>query len=455
MAISTLYPSSRPSLSLDFAKSKRLDPRITFIRAQTGNTSSYIDSNGLIRYAGPDEPRFDHDPTTGESLGLLVEESRFNKTTYSDYSTVTLSDVVKSTTVSTSAPDGSSIFAFEANNNTAVTHRVNLHNGNTGSATTPHTASFFIKIPPIGSDQISSTEIIRITLRWRSSSGSGTGAGITYNQSTQQYNIYTGVNAFGANAPTRYDHTQAYIVDYPNGWKRLVFPNAVASSDSNDSFGSYDWNISETNLEYGGNCTVFLWGAQFEQSIFVTSYIPTSGFGVTRPADDVDILSSNTNNIINNNEGSLVAEWKVLKDPWDDGINTRTGVAHIGDDKGQFYGSSLMFFSDDLDVSAQVREAALSTSERLDLSNTHVSGEKDKGALSYSKSLGNFSVYSKGQYSTIAFIYDPNTIYKRFIFGRAVSAGANSVSQYPSSPISKITYYPSKLSNSHLQTLTK
>ena len=82
MSIKSSYPTDSPSLVLDFANSRRLDPRITFTRAQTGNISSYMGPDGLIKYAGPDQPRFDHryNSVTGEveSLGLLIEESRVN-----------------------------------------------------------------------------------------------------------------------------------------------------------------------------------------------------------------------------------------------------------------------------------------------------------------------------------------------------------------------------------------
>ena len=78
MSISQNFPNTRPSLNLNFARSKTLDPRITFSRPQTGNGVTYVDEDGLIKYASADEPRFDHDPETGECLGLLIEESRQN-----------------------------------------------------------------------------------------------------------------------------------------------------------------------------------------------------------------------------------------------------------------------------------------------------------------------------------------------------------------------------------------
>jgi hypothetical protein len=65
-----------PSLNLDFANSKKLDSRISFTRNSVG---SYYDDQGTLRYATHNEPRFDHKPDTGESKGILIEESRTNR----------------------------------------------------------------------------------------------------------------------------------------------------------------------------------------------------------------------------------------------------------------------------------------------------------------------------------------------------------------------------------------
>ena len=80
MSINQNFPEVSPSLTLDFANSRRLDPRITFTRS---STATYVGSNGLIKTAPVDEARFDHDPETLESLGLLIEESRTNLISYS------------------------------------------------------------------------------------------------------------------------------------------------------------------------------------------------------------------------------------------------------------------------------------------------------------------------------------------------------------------------------------
>jgi hypothetical protein len=64
-----------PSLDLNFAVTKTVGPLVTFTRA---STATFIDSAGTLQTAAVDVPRFDHNPTTGESLGLLVEEQRTN-----------------------------------------------------------------------------------------------------------------------------------------------------------------------------------------------------------------------------------------------------------------------------------------------------------------------------------------------------------------------------------------
>ncbi len=64
-----------PSLDLNFAVTKNIGPLVTFTRA---STATFIDSAGVLQTAATNEPRFDHNPTTGESLGLLIEEQRTN-----------------------------------------------------------------------------------------------------------------------------------------------------------------------------------------------------------------------------------------------------------------------------------------------------------------------------------------------------------------------------------------
>lgn len=68
-----------PTFERDFAGVKTLDhgvgPAITFTRA---SNATYFDANGTLQTAGSNVPRFDHDPATGASRGLLIEEATTN-----------------------------------------------------------------------------------------------------------------------------------------------------------------------------------------------------------------------------------------------------------------------------------------------------------------------------------------------------------------------------------------
>ncbi len=63
------------ALYLDFTATTTLDPRITFARS---STATFTGSNGLIQTAAINAPRFDYDPVTLASKGLLIEEQRTN-----------------------------------------------------------------------------------------------------------------------------------------------------------------------------------------------------------------------------------------------------------------------------------------------------------------------------------------------------------------------------------------
>jgi len=90
-----------------------LDPRITFTRS---TIATYTGSDGLVKTAAINEPRFDYDPTTLQPRGLLIEEPRTNIVLHS--SDLTQTDWVKTNaTVAMTAtgPDGA------ANSATTVT----------------------------------------------------------------------------------------------------------------------------------------------------------------------------------------------------------------------------------------------------------------------------------------------------------------------------------------------
>ncbi len=95
------YPTIRPELTLDFANSRQLDPRIAFSRS---SSATYLNPDtGLITLASDHEARF-------EKEGLLIEESRTNEFPYSEdfsYNSWTKVNTTVTTNAAT-APDGTS-----------------------------------------------------------------------------------------------------------------------------------------------------------------------------------------------------------------------------------------------------------------------------------------------------------------------------------------------------------
>ena len=70
-----------PSLDLRFADNKSLVDAVTgqqLVTHTRASSGTFVGSDGVLQTATTNEPRFDHNPTTGESLGLLVEEARTN-----------------------------------------------------------------------------------------------------------------------------------------------------------------------------------------------------------------------------------------------------------------------------------------------------------------------------------------------------------------------------------------
>ncbi len=67
-----------PALQLMFAGASTLDPRITFTRASSG---TYFGSDGLLKTAGNDAPRFDYDPATpaGTTGAELITNGDFSQ----------------------------------------------------------------------------------------------------------------------------------------------------------------------------------------------------------------------------------------------------------------------------------------------------------------------------------------------------------------------------------------
>ena len=147
MSIKDNFPSVGPSLSLNFARSKTLDPRITFSRSSVG---TYMDGNGLIVTGSADEPRFDHKYENGvvKSLGLLVEEQRTNLYVNNNNPASGTSGTATKSTVQIVLPSGETGPALETD---ADAFAENYRNLTASSNTAPGYLTFYAKKKSAGS----------------------------------------------------------------------------------------------------------------------------------------------------------------------------------------------------------------------------------------------------------------------------------------------------------------
>lgn len=284
------FPILRPSLLLDFANSKQVDPRITFTRA---STATYFDAQGLMRTAASGVPRIDHDPVTGECSGLLIEEQRTNLITYSEqFDTEAWSKVSMSISANaTVAPDGTLTADKLVEDTTASSiHFVNA--ANCSATSTTLTASVFVKAGERTKFILQISNFLNHAAAFSFDLSAGTSTNIT-----AECTDYTGVTST--------------IISLNNGWYRCIL-TATKGTANSSNFLTVSLVSGSSGIYTGdGTSGLYLWGAQLEVGAFPTSYIPTSTAATTRAADAASVTGTNFSEWYRQDEGTIVAEAQV------------------------------------------------------------------------------------------------------------------------------------------------
>jgi hypothetical protein len=254
-----------PSLDLCFADKKDLicasssRQLVTFARASSG---TYTDSAGVLRTAATDVPRFDHNPLTGESPGLLVEEQRTNL-------------LIRSEEFD-NAPWNPQSAAPTVTANTAISPSGTL---------TADTITFAAADSRIQGDQIPVT------------------AGVSYT-----FSVY--VKAVGVSLNkcrlAFFDGAQQNSADFTVSnltWTRIS-NTFVAASTALARFQIRNATDVLAN-------SLFFWGAQLEAGATASSYIPTTTAAATRNADVAQITGTNFSSWYRQDEGTVYAEYII------------------------------------------------------------------------------------------------------------------------------------------------
>ena len=413
------YPSIRPTLDLNFAATKTLDRRITFTRDSLG---TYVGEDGLVKYASNNVPRFDHNPDTRESLGLLIEESRTNFITYSENFSQGWNTIRATiSTNTTTAPDGTttadSLIPNSFSNSDGYT-RFYYTVSNTGN----YSYSIFVK------QKDSYFDYVYFNAAYDTQSGTAQRA---------WFRIDPGNGAVG----TTSGGATATIEEYPNGWYRCTI------NTTSDATGSVPFVVvpvsadSTTSFNGDGSMGVYVWGAQIEHGTFATSYIPTSGSTVTRAVDTATIKGTNFSSWFSKNKGTVYSQFK----------NIRFGA-------GMYYfgpGSSPRWYSR-YELTNGVSTQAWDGSGGSGLVNITVPGVSNNETIADLKhvlSIDNISqqhVGSANGSDVVTGTWDDISNVSTLTLGRRVDTNS-----YLNGHISCFKYYPERLPNAQLQGLTQ
>ena len=421
MSIKDNFPSVGPSLSLNFARSKTLDPRITFSRASSSGDATYTDANGLIVTAAADEPRFDHKIENGvvKSLGLLVEEQRTNVLLYSEeFDTGWTNTNASVTANATTAPDGTTTADKLVENSSTGNKEVNQGNI-TFTSGTSLTFSCFAKAAGRTRFRFAGT-----TARF----DSGTNAYFDLSNGT----VVSTTGGF----------TSASIEAYPNGWYRCVGTMLPTSSGTNNVYITLVNSGTTSNYTGDGSSGIYIWGAQLEAGQFPTSYIPTTSSTKTRVNDILSIEGTNFTDVYNQTEGSYKVEGFI------DGTlpsNTYGGIFGAGG--GGSGTSNFIYLNPGNNFGQYVSNTSQTPSSSL--SKTYTNGAKFKIAASYLEA--DYACSFNGDISnssTSGALNGSMTYFK---------IGANPISTAIKGAmrISNISYYPKQITDTQLQNLTK
>ena len=409
--------NQRPTLDLQFARGKSLNDYasgqnlVTFTRDSIG---TYVDENGLIQTATANTPRFDHDPETLESLGLLVEESRTNlhwfSNTFSnsgvggpnprwqDFANVTLQEQTYPD------PAGGNTATRIIPTTTLGSHYIGRYSA---YGTGTYTYSIFVK--PQGYSKF----------------------GISMNGVGPNVDLSVNPPVFTGETSTRYGNK---IEKLPSGWYRVSFTwvNNAPGNGANTfqpRITILD-NTGSSNFSGDGVSGIDVYGFQSEIGSFPTSYIPTSGSAVTRAADVASITGSNYSVFTNLSEGTWFSQVNSI---------TPSSGGRIFDSRINSSSTSILIASANSSGYSYGSNGTVQINASYPL----------KGAVSYNTSQVNGA--ANGVLST------NNTGARTANHDHIDIGSANTAASgvgFINAPIARITYWSKRLDNATLQTIT-
>ena len=458
------YPNYRPTLDLNFAAVKKLDPRITYER--TGS-ASYVNEFGKVVLVGDNTPRFDHDAATGECKGLLIEESRKNYIENGDFVSSYGSgnswtygvgnDVFSASSGSqlSTNPDESSPAYHYAPSSTAGYHRF-YRTVTVDAYDTSYVASVFVKRVTAGSASNLNRYFEIECSGSLASNGAPTGHSGSHGMSSVTFDLQDITSQYVGNSAVKSNGLvgDPKIEDYGNGWYRLSYVFNPGTNDGSSTLTGHMWlghpatMAAEAGNEQGnGNPSFYIWGAMVEKGASLTSYIPNHGaLQNTRGGDYVAIDGEEFTDFYNTEESSVFVVGNLNRTAASQG---QLNILHIGDSNADGHG--IFREHGTKDAWYHIRSGNSTPSG----GNLNPSGFGDwnsdqdvKIAVAFKSGDQAISVNGGNQVTaTVSSGYPSSNISKMWI-------GSHGAGAFFEGTIKRIAYYPKLLSDSQLNTLT-
>lgn len=280
-----------PIFSIDLTRTTEVDPRLVFVR---NSNATYYDSQGVLSTAAPAEMRMDHDPATGELLGVLIEEARTNILQRSEeldnaYWTKSNIELTPNSAVS---PDGTTTVDSISETEVESVHGIVRSGINLDMVTNNYVFSVFVK-----TDNVKNV-LLKID------GGNGNDLSVLFAMDSG-FPMLENINGSSTLRSILFN-------ELPNGWHRISMTGKTGVN------GSHEVSLllaNEDSTVYLGSSSesYYVWGLQLEQGDFPTSYIKTTGSTAQRVADILTVLDAAFLNFYNENEGTVFFEGTAVQ----------------------------------------------------------------------------------------------------------------------------------------------
>lgn len=243
-------------------------------------------------------PRIDYDPVTLACKGLLIEEARTNLILRSEefdnasWAKINFAVIANAAT----ALDGVVMADKVVVNDTISSTGAYLSQGVTKAATaTTYTLSYYAKAAEKGG--------LRVYIR-----DSATSA----NFANAAFNLITGAVSVAASTGGTFTAASATpATDCGNGWYRCTL-TFTSGTETNLAIRPIVLNSDGTSFTGDGTSGIYIWGAQLEAGAFPTSYIPTTTAAATRAAENASMTGTNFSSWYRQDEGTFVIATAVI-----------------------------------------------------------------------------------------------------------------------------------------------